>query len=55
MTIYIQEVEKATMLFVPSGVERDLHELIYSCLLQLHVFFFQRVLQQEPASLQSVT
>ncbi len=29
MTVYIQEVEKAAMLFVPSGVEGGLHELIH--------------------------
>ncbi len=55
MTVYIQEVEKAAMLFVPSGVEGGLHELIHCGLLQLCVSFFQRILQQEPASLQSMT
>ncbi len=51
MTVYIQEVEKAAMLFVPSGVEGGLHELIHCGLLQLRVSFFSAYCSRnQPAS-----
>lgn len=54
MTVHVQEVEEATVGFVPATLKGKLHKLFNSSSLDLLVIVVGGVPQQEPAGFQGV-
>lgn len=52
VTIHIQEVEEAPMLFIPAILIRELHKLVNGSPLEVIIPPFCAVLNQEPACFQ---